>query len=213
MDVSPRPACSSFHSQSGSCSSPVLIILSDTVSPSLCLPRHLSIYNRNFYYSVTIAWDNASTRPLNHHHPLHPFSFNGIYLNFKRPNLILPVLLPFQFVSLLSYSLRLMKSSRHIGWKKGHAIFPIRIPTVLSFNAIARRFLFFFSIFSHDWQIFPKLFIVPRKIGRIFMTMLNELICKSVPDKNRQTFLSLIYLKNHFEQKMLYEFMDQSNIK
>ena len=144
MDVSPRPACSSFHSQSGSCSSPVLIILSDTVSPSLCLPRHLSIYSRNFYYSVTIAWDNASTRPLNHHHPLHPFSFNGIYLNFKRPNLILPVLLPFQFVSLLSYSLRLMKSSCHIGWKKGHAIFPIRIPTVLSFNAIARRFLFFF---------------------------------------------------------------------
>lgn len=45
------------------------------------------------------------------------------------------------------------------------------------------------------------------------MTMLNELICKSVPDKNRQTFLSLIYLKNHFEQKMLYEFMNQSNIK
>ena len=202
MDVSPRPACSSFHSQSGSCSSPVLIILSDTVSPSLCLPRHLSIYSRNFYYSVTIAWDNASTRPLNHHHPCIHFHSTGFILNFKRPNLILPALLPFQFVSFLSYSLRLMKSSRHIGWKKGHAIFPI-----------ARRFLFFFSIFSHDWQIFPKLFIVPRKIGRIFMTMLNELICKSVPDKNRQTFLSLIYLKNHFEQKMLYEFMNQSNIK
>lgn len=133
----------------------VLIILSDTVSHHYVC-HAISIYSQLLI--PTIAWDNVS---LVHWIIIHAFifAFNGIYLNFKRPNLILPALplFPFQFVLVLSNSLRLMKSSRLYRIKKGHAIFPIRILAVLSFNAIARRFLFF-DIFT--WLTnFSELFI------------------------------------------------------
>lgn len=57
--------------------------------------------------------------------------------------------------------------------------------------------------FFRYFHMIDKFFriIHTRKIGRISMTMMNELIYKSVPDKNRQTYnrlhiYHLIYLKN-----------------
>lgn len=100
----------------------------------------------------TTAWDNIS---LVHWIIIHAFSFNGIYLNFKRAkfNSARASTLPFSicFGSFELFAIDEIVSPHRIK-KEGRATFPIL--AVLSFNEIARRFLF--SIFSHDWQIFSN---------------------------------------------------------